>query len=125
LLFIIREYWLHYDSVKTKPEIGILNPSDVLMVFGVVSGPKYKMYPPEEADIIAPALIVPQFDVAVPKSIKLAFDLTPADVAVQLPDVLVTDWRAYAVPDVETSVPPPEDVGAVVNKAMYTVPRRV
>jgi len=75
--------------------------------------------------MIVPALIVPQLDVAVPKSIRLTFDLTPADVAVQLAVVLVTDCREYAVPDVETSVPPPDDVGAVVYRAMYTVPRRV
>jgi hypothetical protein len=84
------------------------------------------MYPADDADMIAPSTMVPQFAPAVPKSSKFKLLLTPAEVADHDVVSFVIDRRAYEVPpDVETSVPPPADVGAAVNSAMYTVARRV
>ena len=76
------------------------------------------MYPVLGSDMMVPATTVPQFPVAVPKSMRLMFDLTPPEVAVQLAVVFTTVCRPYAVADVLTSVPPPDEVGEAVYKAM-------
>ena len=69
------------------------------------------MFPDVAASNTATCVTVPKDAVAVANSTAALFDVVAPDV------VKLTGLLAYAVPEVDTSVPPPVSPGAAVNNA--------
>jgi hypothetical protein len=106
-----------YAAVTVKAEAANFTavPADVEV--GAVSEDQPTMLPPLEASNSAKWVSVPQSDgVGAGKVMSIELLIVLVD-RVQVALLFVTWTRAYALPD--TSVPPPESLGAAVNRATY------
>jgi hypothetical protein len=117
-------YAIDQSSVTVIVEFEKLAVSPLDMTLLMFKVAQYSKFPEVDASKIPIATIVPQSAVAVGNVNVVPFDFEVGLVPLafgQLVGLLVTENLAYAVPDVETSVPPPESEGAEVNRATKTV----